>query len=105
MTSRNESSRSSRCGPRKSGARFPLPELTMPARHQWQGAKHPVTLVIEEIVDIFRELGFTVALGPIVETEWYNFGSLNFPPDHPAMDAHDTLYLRDDVVLRTHTSP
>ena len=80
-------------------------DLTMPARHVWRGAKHPVTLVIEEIVDIFRELGFTVALGPLVETEWYNFGSLNFPPDHPAMDAHDTLYLRDDVLLRTHTSP
>jgi phenylalanyl-tRNA synthetase alpha chain len=80
-------------------------DLTMPARHPWRGAKHPITLVIEEIVDIFRELGFTVALGPIVETEWYNFGSLNFPADHPAMDAHDTLYVRDDVLLRTHTSP
>ena len=80
-------------------------DLTMPARPIWRGAKHPVTLVIDEIVDIFRELGFTVALGPQVETEWYNFGSLNFPPDHPAMDAHDTLYLRDDVLLRTHTSP
>ena len=80
-------------------------DLTMPARRGWHGAKHPVTLVIEEIVDIFRELGFTVALGPLVETEWYNFGSLNFPPDHPAMDAHDTLYLEDDVLLRTHTSP
>ncbi len=80
-------------------------DLTMPARRAWLGAKHPVTLVIDEIVDIFRELGFTVALGPIVETEWYNFGSLNFPPDHPAMDAHDTLYVRDDVLLRTHTSP
>jgi len=80
-------------------------DLTMPARHQWRGAKHPVTLVIEEIVEIFRELGFTIALGPQVETEWYNFGSLNFPPDHPAMDAHDTLYLKDDVLLRTHTSP
>jgi phenylalanyl-tRNA synthetase alpha chain len=80
-------------------------DLTMPARHAWRGAKHPVTLVIQEIVDIFRELGFTVALGPQVESEWYNFGSLNFPPDHPAMDAHDTLYLRDDVLLRTHTSP
>ncbi|HEY8176257.1 MAG TPA: phenylalanine--tRNA ligase subunit alpha [Gemmatimonadaceae bacterium] len=86
-------------------SRVPLIDLTMPARHVWRGAKHPVTLVIEEIVDIFRELGFTVALGPLVETEWYNFGSLNFPPDHPAMDAHDTLYLRDDVLLRTHTSP
>lgn len=82
-------------------------DLTMPARHVWRGAKHPVTLVIEEIADIFRELGFTIALGPLVETEWYNFGSLNFPPDHPAMDAHDTLYLDGEagVLLRTHTSP
>jgi len=80
-------------------------DLTMPPRRQWSGAKHPVTLVIEEIAEIFRELGFTIALGPQVETEWYNFGALNFPPDHPAMDAHDTLYLRDDILLRTHTSP
>jgi len=80
-------------------------DLTMPPRHVWRGAKHPVTLVIEEIVEIFRELGFTVALGPLVETDWYNFGALNFPADHPAMDAHDTLYIEDDVLLRTHTSP
>jgi phenylalanyl-tRNA synthetase alpha chain len=80
-------------------------DLTMPARQQWRGAKHPVTLVIEEIAEIFRELGFTIALGPLVETEWYNFGALNFPPDHPAMDAHDTLYVKGDVLLRTHTSP
>jgi phenylalanyl-tRNA synthetase alpha chain len=64
-----------------------------------------VTLVIDEIESIFRELGFTVALGPEAETEWYNFGALNFPPNHPAMDLHDTLYLADDVLLRTHTSP
>jgi phenylalanyl-tRNA synthetase alpha chain len=80
-------------------------DLTLPARRQWLGAKHPVTLVIEEIEGIFRELGFTVATGPEVETEWYNFLSLNFPADHPAMDMHDTLYLRDDLLLRTHTSP
>ena len=80
-------------------------DLTMAARRPWRGAKHPVTLVIEEIVAIFRELGFTIALGPQVETEWYNFGALNFPPDHPAMDMHDTLYVQDDVLLRTHTSP
>jgi phenylalanyl-tRNA synthetase alpha chain len=86
-------------------SRVQTTDLTMPARHQWRGAKHPVTLVIEEIAEIFRELGFTIALGPQVETEWYNFGSLNFPPDHPAMDAHDTLYIKDDVLLRTHTSP
>jgi phenylalanyl-tRNA synthetase alpha chain len=80
-------------------------DLTMPARRRWQGATHPVTLVIDEIVDIFRELGFTVALGPESETEWYNFTALNFPPDHPAMDLHDTLYLGEGALLRTHTSP
>jgi phenylalanyl-tRNA synthetase alpha chain len=77
----------------------------MPARLPWRGSLHPVTLVIDEICDIFRELGFTVALGPEAETEWYNFGALNFPPDHPAMELHDTLYLGDDTLLRTHTSP
>jgi phenylalanyl-tRNA synthetase alpha chain len=80
-------------------------DRTMPARRAWRGSTHPVTRVIDEIADIFRELGFTIALGPQVETEWYNFGALNFPPDHPALDAHDTLYLKDDVLLRTHTSP
>jgi phenylalanyl-tRNA synthetase alpha chain len=80
-------------------------DFTMPSRRQWRGAKHPVTLVIEEIEDIFRELGFTIALGPEAETEWYNFTALNFPPDHPALDMHDTLYLGDNVMLRTHTSP
>lgn len=80
-------------------------DLSLPARHAWRGARHPVTLVIDEIVEIFRELGFTIALGPEAETEWYNFGALNFPSDHPAMDLHDTLYLSDDTLLRTHTSP
>jgi len=80
-------------------------DLTMPARHRWIGGKHPVTLVIDEIVGIFRELGFTVALGPESESEWYNFGALNFPADHPAMDLHDTLYVGDGALLRTHTSP
>jgi len=80
-------------------------DLTMPGREAWKGAVHPVSLVIDEISDIFRELGFTIALGPEAETEWYNFGALNFPPDHPAMEAHDTLYLGPDTLLRTHTSP
>jgi phenylalanyl-tRNA synthetase alpha chain len=83
----------------------PKLDLTMPARHRWVGGKHPVTLVIDEIVEIFRELGFVVALGPESESEWYNFAALNFPPDHPAMDLHDTLYLGDGALLRTHTSP
>ena len=89
-------------------------DLTMPGRGRWIGAAHPVTRVIDEIVDIFRELGFSVAGGPEAETEWYNFGALNFPADHPAMDMHDTLYLDLPAVdgerggrllMRTHTSP
>jgi len=85
-----------------SGAGF---DGTMPGRGVWRGSLHPVTLVIDEICEIFRELGFTIALGPEAETEWYNFGALNFPPDHPAMELHDTLYLGDRTLLRTHTSP
>jgi phenylalanyl-tRNA synthetase alpha chain len=83
----------------------PALDLSMPGRETWRGGRHPVTLVIDEIEQIFRQLGFTIALGPEAETEWYNFGALNFPPNHPAMDAHDTIYLSDDVLLRTHTSP
>ena len=86
-------------------ASAPALDLTLPARQQWVGGKHPVTLVTEEIVAIFRELGFTVALGPESESEWYNFGALNFPADHPAMDLHDTFYLGEGALLRTHTSP
>lgn len=91
---------------RAAGPRTPQTlDHTMPARHRWRGAYHPVTLVIEEIVEIFRELGFTVAYGPEAETDWYNFFALNFPADHPAMDLHDTLYLGEGRLLRTHTSP
>ncbi len=89
-------------------------DLTMPGRRRWVGNEHPVTQVTDEILGIFRELGFVRAVGPEVETEWYNYGALNFPPDHPAMDMHDTLYLDlpeqpgergGRVLLRTHTSP
>ncbi len=68
-------------------------DLTMPGRDRARGGIHPVTRVVEEIVSIFHGLGFARATGPEVETEWYNFGALNFPSDHPAMDMHDTLYL------------
>jgi phenylalanyl-tRNA synthetase alpha chain len=68
-------------------------DRTMPGREMFVGGIHPVTRVVEEICGIFRGLGFARATGPEVESEWYNFGSLNFPPDHPAMDMHDTLYL------------
>jgi phenylalanyl-tRNA synthetase alpha chain len=86
-------------------ARGPALDPTMPGREAWAGAVHPVSQVVDEICDIFRQLGFTVALGPEAETDWYNFGALNFPPDHPAMDMHDTLYLGEGTLLRTHTSP
>ena len=80
-------------------------DLTMPARPQWRGGLHLVTQVVDEICDIFRELGFTRVTGPEAETERYNFYALNFPKDHPALDAQDSFYLGGDVVLRTHTSP
>jgi phenylalanyl-tRNA synthetase alpha chain len=89
----------------RAGAATSRDDLSLPGRRLWRGAKHPVTLVIEEIESIFRELGFTIALGPDAETEWYNFHALNFPPNHPALDAHDTLYLEGAGLLRTHTSP
>lgn len=80
-------------------------DLSLPPRRMWKGARHPVSIVVDDIVAIFRQLGFTVALGPEAEWDWYNFGALNFPPNHPAMDMHDTLYLHGDMLLRTHTSP
>ena len=82
-----------------------IADPTLPGRDRWRGSRHPVSIVIDEICDIFREIGFTVALGPEAEHEWYNFGALNFPADHPAMDLHDTLYLGEGRLLRTHTSP
>jgi len=80
-------------------------DLSLPGRQPSRGRIHPVNAVMEEIVDIFKELGFQVATGPDVETEYYNFDSLNTPPDHPARDSHDTFYVKPGVVLRTHTSP
>src|SRR3972149_2012869 len=69
------------------------PDLTMPGRARCHGGLHLVTQVVDEICEIFRELGFTRAVGPEAETEWYNFGALNFPKDHPAIDAQDSFYL------------
>src|SRR5690606_34114973 len=80
-------------------------DLTLPGRGQWRGGVHPGTRVVDEICEIFQGLGFTRAAGPAAETVEYNFTTLNTPPDHPAADVHDTFYLADGVVLRTHTSP
>lgn len=87
------------------GAPAPAADLTMPSRRAWRGAIHPVRVVVDEICGIFRELGFTRAVGPEAETERYNFTALNFPPEHPALDQHDTFYLGPGTLLRTHTSP
>ncbi|UCF20853.1 MAG: phenylalanine--tRNA ligase subunit alpha [Gemmatimonadota bacterium] len=83
----------------------PEVDLTLPGRPRWRGARHPCTLVTDEICGIFKELGFVRARGPEAETTWYNFTALNTPLDHPAADEQDTFYLDADVVLRTHTSP
>ncbi len=80
-------------------------DLTMPGRARWRGAIHPVNRVVDEICDIFKELGFSRVTGPEAETEEYNFTKLNIPLDHPAVDMHDTFYLSDGHLLRTHTSP
>ncbi len=80
-------------------------DLTLPGRRPSFGHKHPISQVIEEITDIFAGLGFRVATGPDIETEYYNFDSLNTPADHPARDLHDTFFVKPGVVLRTHTSP
>jgi len=80
-------------------------DLTMPGRAAWTGGLHLVTQVVDEICEIFHELGFTRAVGPEAETEHYNFYALNFPKDHPALDAQDSFYVGGDLLLRTHTSP
>jgi phenylalanyl-tRNA synthetase alpha chain len=80
-------------------------DWSMPERAVWRGAINPVTAVVDEICEIFRELGFTRIVGPEAETEEYNFTKLNISLDHPAADMQDTFYLGPGVVLRTHTSP
>ena len=82
-------------------------DVTLPTRTHRQGKIHPVSQVIDEISSIFSEVGFSVAEGPDVETEYNNFTALNTPEDHPARDMHDTFYLEENkkLLLRTHTSP
>jgi phenylalanyl-tRNA synthetase alpha chain len=81
------------------------PDLTLPGRRPLPGAVHPLTRVTEEIIEVFEGLGFSVAEGPEVESDYYNFAALNFPPDHPARDMQDTFHIGPDTLLRTHTSP
>ncbi len=80
-------------------------DLTLPGRRVPAGAVHPITRVLDEVIEIFEGLGFSVAEGPEVESDYYNFEALNIPRDHPARDMQDTFYLSPDTLLRTHTSP
>jgi phenylalanyl-tRNA synthetase alpha chain len=80
-------------------------DVTLPIRAEAQGKLHPIPQAIEEISAIFGQLGFHVAEGPDIEDDFHNFEALNFPKGHPAREMHDTFYLADGSVLRTHTSP
>jgi len=80
-------------------------DITLPGTYLRQGSLHPVTYVMQELVEIFKPLGFTTKSGPEIEHDYYCFEALNIPADHPARDMQDTFYVYDKVVLRTHTSP
>ena len=88
-------------------------DITLPGIRRPLGAEHPVIKTMNEIVSVFRNLGYSVEEGPEIETDYYNFEALNFPPNHPARDTQDTIFiagqeskpLRDRLLLRTHTSP
>jgi phenylalanyl-tRNA synthetase alpha chain len=80
-------------------------DLTLPGKIKPLGSRHILTQTVDEIKNIFKGLGFAVALGPEVESDYYNFEALNFPPDHPARDMQDTYFISDSFLLRTHTTP
>jgi phenylalanyl-tRNA synthetase alpha chain len=86
-------------------------DMTLPMAPPPRGSVHPVSQVMDELAEIFADLGFSVASGPEIEDDWHNFTALNFPPDHPARAMHDTFYLKpkpgesERMLLRTHTSP
>lgn len=80
-------------------------DVTMPGKKQSQGKLHPLTQVMNDIKDIFTGMGFSIAEGPEVEYDYYNFEALNIPKNHPARDTQDTFYVEDNIVLRTQTSP
>jgi len=89
-----------------SSQNIPAEDWTLPGKPILPGSHHPLTLVRNQIADIFKRIGFTVAEGPEIEDDWHNFGALNLPEDHPARDMQDTFYISTDpaVMLRTHTS-
>lgn len=79
-------------------------DVTMPGKHHILGQKHPLSIVLDELKEIFLGMGFSIATGPEVETDYYNFQALNIPKNHPARDTQDTFYINDNILLRTQTS-
>lgn len=79
-------------------------DVTLPGKKKTEGTLHPVTLVRNQLIDVFAGMGFEIFEGPETETEYYNFTALNTPPDHPSRDKQDTFYLSDSLLLRTQTS-
>ena len=86
-------------------ARKSVIDVTLPGTHHKLGAKHPLSIELDAIKEIFVGMGFDIIEGPEVEYEYYNFEALNIPPDHPARDMQDTFYINDNILLRTQTSP
>ena len=80
-------------------------DVTLPGKHKELGSKHPLSIVLDEIKEIFVGMGFDIVEGPEVESDYYNFEALNIPKNHPARDTQDTFYINENVVLRTQTSP
>ncbi|MBS3885771.1 MAG: phenylalanine--tRNA ligase subunit alpha [Dethiobacter sp.] len=80
-------------------------DVTLPGKPPMIGHLHPLTLIMEEIAEIFLGMGFTIKEGPEIETEYYNFEALNIPREHPAREMQDSFYIRPEILLRTHTSP
>ncbi len=80
-------------------------DVTLPGKSTYVGNKHPLTVVLDELKDIFIGMGFQISEGPEIETDYYNFEALNIPKNHPARDTQDTFYISDNVLLRTQTSP
>lgn len=79
-------------------------DITLPGRKRFIGRKHPLTQAMDDIIHILMGMGFSVQYGPDIDTDYYNFEALNFPPEHPARDMQDTFYVSSNVLLRTHTS-
>ncbi|GAB4298788.1 MAG: phenylalanine--tRNA ligase subunit alpha [Myxococcota bacterium] len=80
-------------------------DVTLPGRRPLRGGLHPLQSTMQDILDIFSRMGFSIRRGPEAETDWYNFEALNFPPDHPAREMQATIFLEGGFLLRTHTSP